>query len=283
MNTHSRHRVRPALTSVSAMTLAVLVACLACYQLWEFLDRRWPHVALAMAGGMVAAGATALGAVPVLFSQTLSQRVQDCMFGFGAGVMLAASAFSLVAPGIAAAGAQGYGPWGAGILVGAAILLGGAVLLASDRLLPHEHFIKGKEGRASRTLRRTWLFVFAIMLHNVPEGLAIGVGYAGSDSLRGAARRWQPASPSRTCPKGWWWRWPCWPPATAVRSRWRWACCPGWSSRWAPSWARRWWAGRRRCCRGGWVSRPAPCCSSSATRSFPSRTARGMRCRPPPA
>ncbi|MFQ6707810.1 ZIP family metal transporter, partial [Bordetella pertussis] len=68
-----------------------------------------------------------------------------------------------------------------------AILLGGAVLLASDRLLPHEHFIKGKEGRASRTLRRTWLFVFAIMLHNVPEGLAIGVGYAGSDSLRGAA------------------------------------------------------------------------------------------------
>ncbi|MFQ6691170.1 ZIP family metal transporter, partial [Bordetella pertussis] len=64
MNTHSRHRVRPALTSVSAMTLAVLVACLACYQLWEFLDRRWPHVALAMAGGMVAAGATALGAVP---------------------------------------------------------------------------------------------------------------------------------------------------------------------------------------------------------------------------
>ncbi|KDC67438.1 ZIP family metal transporter [Bordetella bronchiseptica] len=187
MNTHSRHRVRPVLTSVSAMTLAVLVACLACYQLWEFLDRRWPHVALAMAGGMVAAGATALGAVPVLFSQTLSQRVQDCMFGFGAGVMLAASAFSLVAPGIAAAGAQGYGPWGAGILVGAAILLGGAVLLASDRLLPHEHFIKGKEGRASRTLRRTWLFVFAIMLHNVPEGLAIGVGYAGSDSLRGAA------------------------------------------------------------------------------------------------
>ncbi|CFN05235.1 metal transporter [Bordetella pertussis] len=101
--------------------------------------------------------------------------------------MLAASAFSLVVPGIAAAGAQGYGPWGAGILVGAAILLGGAVLLASDRLLPHEHFIKGKEGRASRTLRRTWLFVFAIMLHNVPEGLAIGVGYAGSDSLRGAA------------------------------------------------------------------------------------------------
>ncbi|MFQ6708002.1 ZIP family metal transporter, partial [Bordetella pertussis] len=112
MNTHSRHRVRPALTSVSAMTLAVLVACLACYQLWEFLDRRWPHVALAMAGGMVAAGATALGAVPALFSQTLSQRVQDCMFGFGAGVMLAASAFSLVVPGIAAAGAQGYGPWG---------------------------------------------------------------------------------------------------------------------------------------------------------------------------
>ena len=101
--------------------------------------------------------------------------------------MLAASAFSLVAPGIAAAESQGAGPWGAGLTVGAAILLGAAALLLMDRLLPHEHFIKGREGIEAHRLRRAWLFVFAITLHNLPEGLAIGVGYAGNDPLRGTA------------------------------------------------------------------------------------------------
>src|SRR5690606_9456106 len=104
-------------------------------------------------------------------------KVQDTMFGFGAGVMLAACAFSLVAPGIAAAGDLGHGPWQAGIIVGGALLIGAAVLLLMERLLPHEHFIKGKEGIEARRLRRTWLFVFAIALHNLPEGLAIGVSY----------------------------------------------------------------------------------------------------------
>ena len=59
-----------------------------------------------------------------------------------------------------------------------------------DRLLPHEHFIKGREGldpQGARKLQRTWLFVFAIALHNLPEGLAIGVGYAGNDGLRANA------------------------------------------------------------------------------------------------
>ena len=56
-----------------------------------------------------------------------------------------------------------------------------------DRLLPHEHFIKGREGIEAHRLRRTWLFVFAITLHNLPEGLAIGVGYAGNDPVRGTA------------------------------------------------------------------------------------------------
>lgn len=187
MNTFSRHRIQQAATSVSIWTLAVLVSCLALYQLWVCLDVRAPHVADALLGGMMAAAATALGTLPVLFAQTLPQKVQDSLYGFGAGVMLAASAFSLVAPGIAAAGELGHGPWGAGILVGAAILLGAAVLLLMDRCLPHEHFIKGREGIEAHRLRRTWLFVFAITLHNLPEGLAIGVGYAGNNPLRGTA------------------------------------------------------------------------------------------------
>ena len=157
-----------------------------CAQLWTGVQDN-PSVRGALIGGLVAALATALGTVPVMFSQNLSERAQDSMFGFGAGVMLAACAFSLVIPGIHAARAGGAGPWQAGGVVGASILLGGLVLLAMERLLPHEHFIKGVEGQSSRTLRRTWLFVFAIALHNLPEGLAIGVGYAGTDVFRASA------------------------------------------------------------------------------------------------
>ena len=132
----------------------------------------------ALIGGSVAAAATALGTLPVLFTRGIGQRAQDAMLGFGAGVMLAASAFSLVLPGLEAAREQGAGPWGAGLIVGASILLGAALVMALDRLVPHEHFIKGPEGRSSHRLKRTWLFVFAICLHNFPEGLAIGVGFA---------------------------------------------------------------------------------------------------------
>lgn len=149
-----------------------------------------PVVQQALLGGSMAALATALGTLPVLLSQRLSERVQDTLFGFGAGVMLAACAFSLVIPGLAAAreaGTFGGSAWAAGAVVGAAILLGAAALLALERLLPHEHFIKGREGHAAKKLQRTWLFVIAIALHNVPEGLAIGVGYAGNDGMRANA------------------------------------------------------------------------------------------------
>ncbi|KAF1047187.1 ZIP family metal transporter [Xylophilus sp.] len=155
-------------------------------QAWQFIVVR-PVVLDALLGGSVAALATALGTLPVVFSQRLSERAQDTLFGFGAGVMLAACAFSLVIPGIAAAQAQGLGKWGSGGVVGGALLLGAATLLLMERVLPHEHFIKGVEGQSARTLRRTWLFVFAITLHNLPEGLAIGVGYAGNDGLRASA------------------------------------------------------------------------------------------------
>ncbi|MFE8644225.1 ZIP family metal transporter [Sphingomonas sp. NCPPB 2930] len=155
-------------------------------QSWRFITSS-DVVLDAFTGGMVAALATALGTLPVLFSQRLSDRTQDTLFGFGAGVMLAACAFSLIIPGIAAARSQGMGAWGAGSLVGVSILLGGAMLLAMERLVPHEHFIKGVEGQTARKLRRTWLFVFAIALHNLPEGLAIGVGFAGNDTLRAGA------------------------------------------------------------------------------------------------
>ncbi|MFA7665037.1 MAG: ZIP family metal transporter [Burkholderiaceae bacterium] len=174
--------------------LAIVMAgvIVAAVQFWAFASAR-PAVWNALLGGSAAALATALGTVPVMFSQRLSDRVQDTLFGFGAGVMLAACAFSLIIPGLESASSQGVwggGRWAAGSVIGVAILLGGAVLMGMDKLLPHEHFIKGREGadsQAVRRLRRTWLFVFAIALHNLPEGLAIGVGYGGNDGVRANA------------------------------------------------------------------------------------------------
>ena len=67
------------------------------------------------------------------------------------------------------------------------MLLGAGLMLGLDRALPHEHFVKGLEGPQAPAFRRVWLFVFAITLHNLPEGLAIGVAFAGTDPVRAMA------------------------------------------------------------------------------------------------
>ncbi|MEG1102916.1 MAG: ZIP family metal transporter [Comamonas sp.] len=162
-----------------------------CHQFWAYAQNH-PVVLQALAGGSAAALATALGTVPVMFSQRMSERTQDTLFGFGAGVMLAACAFSLILPGLEAVRSQGMfggSGWAAGGVIGCAILLGALALMVMDKMLPHEHFIKGREGMdvdAARKLQRTWLFVFAIALHNLPEGLAIGVGYASGSAAGNA-------------------------------------------------------------------------------------------------
>lgn len=151
--------------------------------LHRFLLAHDPRIAGALLGGLMAAAATALGTLPVALAHPFSQRANDTMLGFGAGVMLAACAFSLVIPALQAAQDQGSGTWGAGLTVAAGVLLGGMLLLMIDRLVPHEHFVKGPEGPESHALKRAWLFVLAIALHNMPEGLAIGVAFAGPDKV----------------------------------------------------------------------------------------------------
>jgi len=142
-----------------------------------------PQMRAALLGGGTAALATALGTLPVLFSQKFSQRTYDGFLGFGAGVMLAATAFSLVIPALAAAKAQGAGSIGASAIVGGGILLGTMLLLLLDRSTEGNNLAPAIDESViyANSLRRAWLFVLAVTLHNLPEGLAIGVAYAGVD------------------------------------------------------------------------------------------------------
>ncbi|WP_397473409.1 ZIP family metal transporter [Pusillimonas sp.] len=163
--------------------LVGLLLCLLCFHVYQEIQSGNRAMKGAFLGGMAAAGATTLGTLPLLFARTYSQRFIDTMLGFGAGVMLAASGFSLIIPALNVAGEQGAGSWGASGLVGLGILLGAGVLFLIDKLTPHEHFVKGVEGGRARAMRRAWLFALAIMLHNFPEGLAIGVAFAGTDII----------------------------------------------------------------------------------------------------
>jgi len=115
--------------------------------------------------------ATGLGALPVLFIKGISDRLLDAMLGFAAGVMLAATAFSLLVPAVELGGI-----WTA--LLGLAV--GALFLDRMDCCIPHVHVISGPEGPSS-TLRRVWLLILAITLHNFPEGLAVGVSFGSGD------------------------------------------------------------------------------------------------------
>lgn len=99
--------------------------------------------------------------------------------------MLVATSFSLIIPGIEAASANSGNEVYAATIVVAGILLGALFLWLTHKYLPHEHFIKGPEGSSLKNLKRIWLFVFAIALHNFPEGLAVGVGFGGGDIANG--------------------------------------------------------------------------------------------------
>ncbi len=136
----------------------------------------------AVSGGLVAGLATALGALPALFIKRISPRAEDIMLGFGAGVMAAASCFSLILPGLdSASDLLGSKPLGA-VWVAVGLMLGALALLYADRIIPHDHMVAGHHGPDAASIRRIWLMVFAIALHNFPEGMAIGVGFSANDA-----------------------------------------------------------------------------------------------------
>jgi len=165
--------------------LLALVAVLLAGWAVQAVLARWDEDAglrQALRDGLMCAAATALGALPVLGIRRLPQRLADGLMGFGAGVMLAATAFSLIVPGLQAARDQGLAGINAGLVVSVGICLGVCLMLLMDRAVPHAHLDQqGHTTRQSSGQLSGWLppqvmlFVLAITLHNIPEGMAVGV------------------------------------------------------------------------------------------------------------
>ena len=120
---------------------------------------------------------TSLGAACVFFmKKTLSDMVQRALTGFAAGVMVAASVWSLLIPAMeqsAGIGKLSFVPAVAGFWIGILFLLG------LDHIVPHLHVKSGQTEGPKSQLRRTTMMVLAVTLHNIPEGMAVGVVYAG--------------------------------------------------------------------------------------------------------
>jgi len=157
---------------------------------WDLGQQAWqahPELSRAWRAGWVAAFATASGTLPACWAKAPSARSRDAMMGFGAGVMLAASVFSLIVPALSAAADQGHGPWGRSAVVGTGVWLGALLIMALERVMPPVSTFAVRDSAARAVgvsptrLRRVWLFVAAVALHNVPEGLAMGVAQGGSD------------------------------------------------------------------------------------------------------
>ena len=136
-------------------------------------------------GSLLAGLLTGVGALGVFLFRTLTPRLEDGLLSFAAGIMLAAAFFSLLLPAIEYGELQFHSRNLAVAVVITGLLCGAGALFLMHRCLPHEHFLAGHEGPDAKALSRIWLFVFAITLHNFPEGMAVGVGFAGGDIANG--------------------------------------------------------------------------------------------------
>lgn len=166
----------------------------------------WPPVWQALVATLFTWGVTALGAAVVFFFKEVNRKALDAALGFTAGVMIAASFWSLLNPAIALADEMGMIKW-LPALVG--FLLGALSMRLIDVILPHVHlFGAPAETEGIKTSwRRTTLLVLAITLHNIPEGLAIGVAFgavaAGYESATlGAAIALAIGIGIQNCPEG---------------------------------------------------------------------------------
>jgi ZIP family zinc transporter len=140
----------------------------------ESLERSGP-IAQALVATIGTYLLTAIGTLPVLFVRSAPRRLMDAMMGFAAGVMVAASCWSLLVPAIASGGV-------AAATIG--LLIGGAFLYVADQLLPHLHAEFPEEATTEGpkvAWHRSALLMFAMTLHNFPEGMAVGVSFGGGE------------------------------------------------------------------------------------------------------
>lgn len=133
-------------------------------------------VLLALMATLFTYAVTALGASMVFFFKTINKKVLNLMLGFAAGVMIAASFWSLLDPAIKMVEERGGIPWVPAVI---GFLGGGVFLYGLDKILPHLHLglARDKAEGIPTTWRRSVLLVLAITLHNIPEGLAVGVAF----------------------------------------------------------------------------------------------------------
>jgi ZIP family zinc transporter len=133
-------------------------------------------VLLALLGGLFTWSITALGAAMVFFFKEIKPKVLNLMLGFAAGIMIAASVWSLLLPSIEMSEEQGITKWFPATI---GFLTGGIFLLVVDKILPHLHLglpVSKAEG-IKTSWQRSILLILAITLHNIPEGLAVGVAF----------------------------------------------------------------------------------------------------------
>jgi ZIP family zinc transporter len=128
---------------------------------------------------LFAGAATGLGALPLLGGRNWSDRTRVLMLASAGGVMLGATIFSLCVPALEIVREQSGSELQAALVVAAAILLGAFGIWLLHGVTPHEHFGKGREGPRNIRWSRHTLFVLAISLHNLPEGMSVGVAYGG--------------------------------------------------------------------------------------------------------
>lgn len=140
---------------------------------------QFPPTVQALFGTLFTWFVTALGAAMVFFFKKISRKPLDFMMGFAAGVMIAASFWSLLAPAISMAEELGTISWVPAVI---GFLLGGVFLFGVDKLLPHLHpgFATSEAEGIKTSWQRSILLVLAITIHNIPEGLAVGVAFGAA-------------------------------------------------------------------------------------------------------
>ena len=130
-----------------------------------------------IAGLLIPFAGTTLGSAMVFFMRGMHKEIERLLLGFASGVMIAASVWSLLIPAIDLAGEQGQTAW---VPAAGGFLGGMAFLLVLDSLIPHLHMESEEPEGVESTLKKTTMLVLAVTLHNIPEGMSVGVTFAGA-------------------------------------------------------------------------------------------------------